>query len=373
MRIGYDGKFLWIDAPFGSKSGHGIHAIELLKHMMALDRKSRFSIYLIETDPGLPMQDNFEYVVLPGIAKSSTLRNLVAYPVELRRRPVDVMVAYSTLPAFIRCRSVLLLADIFWMANPQWLPRRYALPLAFATRASVKRANRIVTTTEFSKREIMRYLDVPGGRIDIVPHGINPKFFDRVGPERIACVLDKHKIQGDYILSINDIHPRKNLVGLVRAYEHARVQARFYHKLVFVGRALWKYPGFFQAIGQSRFHDDIIVTGYVAYEDITGLYQGASLFVYPSFYEGWGLQVHEAMASGTPVAIANNSTMPEISGGAAAEFDPSDVGDMADCIRRLLEDSNLRREMVAKGLEQVKRYSWREAARQTLDICYRLG
>lgn len=372
MRIGYDGKFFWKDAPFGSKSGHGVHAIELLKQMLAIERQTAFSIYLIAPDDGLPRQDNAAYVVLPGLPQSSMFRNLIAYPFELARRPVDVLVSYSTLPAFLKCRSILLLADIFWMANPQWLPRRFAVPRTLATRASVKRADRIVTTTEFSKREIMRYLDVPEERIAIVPHGIKDALRVRIAPATIDRVRQKYGIAQDFLLSINDIHPRKNLVGLVRAYDRARAKSGFAHQLVVVGRTLWKYPEFFTTIEKSPYREDILLPGYVATEDVGPLYQGASLFVYPSFYEGWGLQVHEAMCSGTPVAVANNSTMPEIAGGAAAEFDPYDEGDMADCISRVLEDRALRAAMVAKGFEQVKQYSWEGAARRTLEICHEL-
>lgn len=373
MKIGYDGKFLWQDAPFGAKSGHGVHAIELLRQMMALDQQSAFSVYLIATDPSLPSQKNFDYRELPGLASSSIWRNVVAYPFELARRPVDVMLSYSTLPVFLKCRTVLLLADIFWIANPQWLPRRYAILRTLATKASVNRADRIVTTTEFSKREIMRYLNVPDERISIVPHGIKDVLRTKLGDEAIGQVRRKYAIERDYILSINDIHPRKNLVGLVRAYDIARKASGFDHQLVLVGRTLWNYPEFSAAIEKSPYRRDILLPGYVAATDIAALYQGATLFVYPSFYEGWGLQVHEAMCAGTPVAVANNSTMPEIAGGAAAEFDPYDIDDIARCVREVIEDANLRAAMVAKGLEQVKSYSWASAARQTLEICHELG
>jgi glycosyltransferase involved in cell wall biosynthesis len=372
MRIGYDGKFFWQNAPFGARSGHGVHAIELLREMMVLDKASAFSVYLIEDNAELPRQDNFRYITLPSVAQGSLGRNLIAYPIELLRRPVDVLLAYSTLPAFVRCRTVLLLADIFWMANPQWLPRRIAAPRTIATRMSVRRADRVVTTTEFSKREIMRYLDVPEERIDIVPHGIRTKFLDGGEPGAIERVRERYRIGGDYVLSINDIHPRKNLVGLLTAWENVRTRTELPHKLVFVGRTLWEYPEFFSAVERSRYRDDIILPGYVEADDIGPLYRGATLFVYPSFYEGWGLQVHEAMSSATPVAIANNTTMPEISGGAAAEFDPYDIDDMADVIARVLTDAELRKQMVTRGLEQVRKYSWTEAARQTLDICYKL-
>ena len=372
MRIGYDGKFLFKDAQFSSKSGYGVAAVETLRQILARDRASDFSVYLIAPDRDLPRQDNASYVVLPGLARSSLLRNLVAYPVELARRPVDVMLSYTTLPAFLRCRSVLILADIFWMANPQWLPRRFAVPRTLATRASARRADRIVTHTEFSKREMVRHLGVPEDRIIVLPLGVRNTQGERVAPDVVERVCRKYGIAQDFILSINEIHPRKNLVGLIRAYDRARAAARFSHQLVLVGRTLWKYPEFFATVNESPYRNDIVLPGYVPREDIPALYQGATLFVYPSFYEGWGLQVHEAMCAGTPVAIANNTSMPEVAGSAAAAFDPYDVADMADCIRHLVENRERRTTMVAKGFEQVKRFSWDHMARGMLEICREL-
>ena len=110
----------------------------------------------------------------------SSLRNLIAYPIALTRHPVEVLVSFCTLPAYTPCKTVLLLADIFWLANPGWMPRHMALPLTLATRSSAKRADRIVTTTEFSRREIMRILDVPAEKIVVVPHGIRSEFTEHV-------------------------------------------------------------------------------------------------------------------------------------------------------------------------------------------------
>src|SRR5688500_19577481 len=128
----------------------------------------------------------------------------------------------------------------------------------------------------------------------------------------IVRVRRNDGIKLNFILSINEIHPLKNRVGLVRAYDLARAAAGFPHQLVFVWRTLCKYPEFFDTVNASPYRRDIVLPGYVPGEDIPALYQGATLFVYPSFYEGWGLQVHEAMAAGTPVAIANNTSMLEI-------------------------------------------------------------
>ncbi len=369
MTIGYDGKFQWRGKSFGSRSGHGVHSANLLRAMLDCAPRSSFKVYALDDDIGIDPRPNCQVVTLPDYAKSSTLRNLIAFPIALRREPADVLLAYSTLPSFTRCKTVLLLADVFWLANPGWLPRHIAWPRTLATRSSVKRADRIVTTTEFSRGEIMRILHVPQEKIVVVPHGVRSEFAERLSADRIAEVLARHGVGTPYILSLNDIHPRKNLERLIDAFGRLKARTGLTHQLVIAGRNLWPYPEFYRRVESSAYVHDIKVLGYAPSGDVLALYQGADLFVYPSLYEGWGLQVHEAMIAGTPVTVANNTTMPEISGDAADTFDPYDIDDMSRSMERILTNRALRDTLVARGFQQVKRYSWREAAEATLAVC----
>jgi glycosyltransferase involved in cell wall biosynthesis len=373
LTVGYDGKFLWQGKSFGSRSGHGVHARQLLKEMLECWPQGRFKVYALDPDLGIDHRPNCQVVTLPRYARSSFLRNLIAYPIELERHPVDVLLSFSTLPAYAPCKTVLLLADVFWLANPGWLPPHIALPRTFATLSSVKRADRIVTTTEFSRREIMRILHVPSEKIVVVPHGARTEFTERLSAARISDVRTRYSIGQQYILSLNDIHPRKNLEGLVEAFGRFKSRSGLPHQLVIAGRSLWPYPEFYRRVESSQFVDDIRVLGYVPSEDVLALYQGAGLFVYPSFYEGWGLQVHEAMIAGVPVTVANNTAMSEIAGDAAGTFDPHDAGDMSRSMERILTDTALRDTLVARAVERVKLYSWRKAAEATLAVCASLG
>jgi glycosyltransferase involved in cell wall biosynthesis len=373
LTLGYDGKFLWRGNNFGSRSGQGLHSRRLLQEMLECQPKVQFKIYALDDDLGIDRRPNCQVVTFPGYAKSSLLRNAVAYPIELRRRPIDVLMAYSTLPAYAPCKTVLLLADIFWLAHPGWLPWHIALPRTLATRSSVKRADRIVTTTEFSKREIIRILEVPAEKIVVVPHGVRGEFAERLSEERKSQVRARYGLGPRYILSLNDIHPRKNLEGLVQAFGDLKSRTGLPHQLVIAGRPLWPYPEFYRRVKSSAFADDIKVLGYVSSEDVLALYQAANAFVYPSFYEGWGLQVHEAMIAGVPVTVANNTTMPEIAGDAADSFDPYNIDDMSRSMERVLTDQTLRDTLIARAFEQVKRYSWRDAAESTLAVCASVG
>jgi glycosyltransferase involved in cell wall biosynthesis len=373
VTIGYDGKFLWQGKSIGSRSGHGIHARRLLQEMLDCRQSGRFRVYALGEALGVDPCPNCEVVTLPRYARSSLLRNLIAYPIELMRHPIDVLVSFSTLPAYTPCKTVLLLADVFWLANPGWLPPHIAVPRTLALRSSVARADRIVTTTEFSRREIMRILHVPSEKLVVVPHGVRTEFTERLPASRISELRARYDIARPYILSLNDIHPRKNLEGLVEAFGRLKSRSGLPHQLVIGGRSLWPYPEFYRCVKSSQFADDIKVLGYVPSEDVLALYQGADLFVYPSFYEGWGLQVHEAMVAGTPVTVANNTTMPEIAGDAADTFDPYDPDDMSRSMERILTERDLRDTLVARAFERVKQYSWRDAAEATLAVCASLG
>jgi glycosyltransferase involved in cell wall biosynthesis len=369
LSVGYDGKFLWPGMNFGSRSGQGVHARQLLKEMLECRPQGRFKVYCLGDELGIEPRPNCQPVRLPRYARNSLLRNLIAYPVVLQRHPVDVLLCYSTLPAWAPCNTVLLLADIFWLANPGWLPPHIALPRTLATRRSVERADRIVTTTEFSRCEITRLLGVPPEKIVVVPHGVRTEFGEPVPPARISELRARYGTGQKYILSLNDIHPRKNLEGLVEAFGRLKARSGVPHRLVIAGRSLWPYPEFHRRVAASEFAGDIRVIGYMPSEDVPALYQGADLFVYPSFYEGWGLQVHEAMTAGVAVTVANNTTMPEIAGDAADSFDPYDADEMSRSMERILTDPVWRDTLVAKGRERVKQYSWRKAAEATLAVC----
>jgi glycosyltransferase involved in cell wall biosynthesis len=373
ITLGYDGKYLWSGMSFGSRSGHGVHAGQLLNGILECWPQGKIKVYALDSEQGLNHRRNCQIVRLPRYARSSLLRNLVAYPIELTRHPIDVLLSFSTLPAYAPCKTVLLLADVFWLANPSWLPRHLGIPRTLATRSSVKRADRIVTTTEFSRRELMRLLQVPAEKIVVVPHGIRSEFSHRLPAAKLSEVRSRHRIGPRYIFSLNDIHPRKNLEGLVEAFGRLKSRSGLPHHLVIAGRSLWPYPEFYRRVRDSQFTNDIRVLGYISSEDVLALYQGAELFVYPSFYEGWGLQVHEAMLAGVPLTVAQNTAMSEIAGDAADRFDPHDADDMSRSMARLLTDSALRERLATQAREQVKRYSWQRAAEATVAVCISLA
>jgi glycosyltransferase involved in cell wall biosynthesis len=368
MKVGFDGKFIGGSGATGVESGNGVHAREILRHLMMIDNEIQYTVYLLGENHLLPSKDNFRFKTLVSMSKNSYLRNLLVYPVELAFNHIDIFQAFTTVPSFFSGKVILFLFDIFWIVHPEWIPKRKQIPLDIMTRRSVKRADRILTLSQFSKDEIVKHLHVPEEKVNVIYCGLGDNFLEKSSELRIEEVKSKYSINGNYILSVNDIHPRKNIDKLVKAFCYLKETGRIDHKLVLTGRTRWNSSNLLKSINYARFRDDIILTGYVPLDDLAPLYSGGALFVYPSFYEGFGLQVLEAMASDTPVAVGNRSSLPEIAGNAAVQFDPYDIHNMGEVILHVLENVNLQKELVNRGRERIKDFSWIESANKLLKV-----
>jgi glycosyltransferase involved in cell wall biosynthesis len=183
-------------------------------------------------------------------------------------------------------------------------------------------------------------------------------------------VRHNYGIDGDYILSVGSIQPRKNLARLVRAYASLRGDdlADKLPKLVLVGKCAWLYDETLRALDETKVKDDVVLTGYVPEGDLPALYSGALCFVYPSYFEGFGLPPLEAMKCGAAVIVGNRTSLPEVVGDAGLAVDPFDIDAIAGAIRKLINDPALRRELSVKGLQRANEFNWRETAMKTLAV-----
>ena len=192
--------------------------------------------------------------------------------------------------------------------------------------------------------------------------------FRPVTDEReLQRVRHTYEIAGDYILTVGSIQPRKNLGRLISAYARLRRDLpQVYPRLVIVGRQAWLFGETLRAIRESGFADSIILTGYVPEADLPALYSGASCFVYPSFFEGFGLPPLEAMNCGVPVITGNRTSLAE--GGAGILVDPLDPDAIASALLRVLNDRDLRDALRVKGLNRSRQFHWQETAKRTLEV-----
>ena len=171
-----------------------------------------------------------------------------------------------------------------------------------------------------------------------------------------------------YFLAVGNLQPRKNLLRAIEAYALARDQGALEQQLVIVGKEQWKHEALRSLVEQYQLQDHVRFTGYVEDEDLPLLYRSADVFMYPSLYEGFGLPVLEAMACGTAVICSDRASLPEVAGDAGRYIDPEDVQSMSSAMMELGCDANLRQSLSLKGIEQAARFSWKETARQTLDV-----
>jgi glycosyltransferase involved in cell wall biosynthesis len=212
-------------------------------------------------------------------------------------------------------------------------------------------------------------------RITAIPLAA-PRHFSPVEDNReLQRVRHNYGIDGPYILSVGSIQPRKNLPRLINAYASLRgkyVEAEL-PKLVLVGKHAWLYDETMRALAQTGLTESVILTGYVPETDLPALYSGALCFIYPSFFEGFGLPPLEAMKCGAPVIVGNQTSLPEVVGDAALAVDPFDVSSIAAAIESLVKDSDLRRELSVKGRNRAETFDWRETARRTLRVYEQVG
>jgi glycosyltransferase involved in cell wall biosynthesis len=226
-----------------------------------------------------------------------------------------------------------------------------------------RRADHIIAVSEHSKRDVVSAYGVTADKVTVVYEAAASRFRPQ-SPEAVAAVRARYSLPDRYLLFVGTIEPRKNLTRLLAAFE-AVYADRLTDGWVIAGKRGWLYGDFFAQLERSPVRKAVLLPGYVLDDDLPSLCAGAQALILPSVYEGFGLPVLEAMACGTPAVASNASSMPEIGGDAALYFDPLDAEGMADAIRRLLRDTDLRDEMRARGLTQAARFSWERAATET--------
>ena len=215
-------------------------------------------------------------------------------------------------------------------------------------------------------RSLQKHYKVRDDRIAVIPYAADPAFSPVDDPQAVAHVLHKHGVGGEYLLFVGSVEPRKNLAGLVRAAEQW-LAARARRQIVVAGPEGWLNSEVHQLINQRGLDEHVRFLGYVDRDDLRALYTGARAFVYPSFYEGFGFPVLEAMACGCPVITSNTPAVEEIAAGAAKLVTAGNDEELRRAISEVADDEPVRAELRRLGFERAKRYTWRDTARATLD------
>ena len=274
-------------------------------------------------------------------------------PVYLKRNSNTLLVNLVNTATLIYRNQIITIHDLAFLRHPEWFSKKFYLFYKFLIPEIIRKAKKIITVSNFSKTEIINLLKIPSQKVEVIYNGVSKKFF-------YNPLIKKENI----ILAVSSLDPRKNFKNLILAFKKLKLKN---YKLLIVGSKNKIFSN--QAIEQLiKETPNIEFTGYVSDEELVNLYQRAKLFVYPSLYEGFGLPPLEAMACGTPVVVSNVASLPEVCGDAAYYVNPYDVNDIARGIEAVLKDENLQKELILKGLERVKLFSWEESAKKVMKI-----
>ena len=264
--------------------------------------------------------------------------------------------------------SVATIHDLSFINYPQFHPRERIRRLERLLPQTLEQGKHFITDSEFIRCEIIKKLGVSPEKITAIHLGVDDAF--RVRP-RAACIeiLQRYRLETlPFLLAVGTLEPRKNLMGLMRAYMRLPDGTRSRHTLVVVGSPGWRQEKLPAGCAELVARGQIIFLGFVPAAHLPYIYSAAHAFVYPSFYEGFGLPPLEAMASGIPTLVSNRAALPEVTGGHAAIFDPDDDSGLEEALSSLLLDEALRENLRADGLSWAKRFSWRRTANATVDV-----
>jgi glycosyltransferase involved in cell wall biosynthesis len=233
---------------------------------------------------------------------------------------------------------------------------------------ATRRADRILTVSEASKSDILRCFNVPADKIIVIYNAIDPRFLVEPTEGDFARARERYQLANPFVLYVGNIKPHKNLERLIDAFDRVRRKGFDHLRLVIIGDQISRYQGLRRAVHRHKLHKHVRFLGFVSPETLAVLYRLASVFAFPSLYEGFGLPPLEAMASGTPVLSSNVSSLPEVLGDAALLVDPYSAEAIADGLAQLLSDEALRATLKARGLAKAKQYSWEDSVRRVHEI-----
>ena len=381
MRIGFDAR--WIDKKM---SGIGVYSLNLLSNLLAIDSTNWYTIVINEFCniklllSRLPARRTPNWELKEISSKHSRakdqfiLPNLIAQEKLYWFHSPDFMLPLHS----HGCKLVSTIHDLSVFIFPNFAPKALKSRFYPAYRAAVKlmakHADEIITDSEHSRREICKHLNVPLHKVHTIYCGVGKEFKDNISPSISKGLIEQeYGVSGKIILYVGRQDPNKNLCALIETYSQLTQPIKDEYRLVIVGSPYHRFPEPQQLTEELNLTEQVVFTGYVPQECLPHFYRAATLFVYPSLYEGFGLPPLEAMASGIPVVSSNATSLPEVVGDAALLVNPRDVSQFKRAIEKIVEDDALRTEMIEKGLERAKHFSWQGTARQTLELYERIN
>lgn len=346
-----------------NRVGSGEFTYQLLIALNKLDKNNKYFIYL-PASPTMDMpreSDNWQYIVFPS-KKLWTLFGL-SRKLSGNSQRLDVFFSPTHYAPLTRIKTVISILDVSYLHYKNLFRKIDLYKLQYWGGYSIKKAKRIITISESSKSDIIKSYRLSSDKVVVVYPGIKQV-------ESMEEFEKKFGISKDYVLFVGTLQPRKNIVRLIEAFSKINNQKTKNEdlELIIVGKKGWQFEEILGAPKKFSVEDKVKFFHNVGEEDLPDFYKNAKMLVLPSLYEGFGLPVLEAMSYGCPVITSSTSSLPEAGGDAALYVDPENVSDITEKIQILLDDDSLRNEMIKKGREHVKKFSWEKAAKETLAV-----
>jgi glycosyltransferase involved in cell wall biosynthesis len=361
-----------IDARKLHDFGIGTYVRNLLRQLARQDTTNEYVVLCREQDCDTIEEFGPRFRAVVQNAGPYSVREQFAVPMDLRREAVDLFHApHYVLPPLTPCRSVVTIHDCIHLRFPQYLPSTLGHMYAWGQMwTATHRASRVITVSEASKRDILRYFRVPDRQIDVIYNAIDDRFWGQPDADEIGRVRERYRLTDPFVLYAGNIKPHKNLERLIEAFHLMRQDTPHLSsvQLLIIGDEISKYATLRRAVHRHKLHKHVRFFGFVSDQTLAALYRLADVFVFPSLYEGFGLPPLEAMASGTPVIASNVSSLPEVCGDAAMMIDPYDPAAIADAMRRVLETPALREDLQRRGLARAREFSWERSIARVREI-----
>lgn len=356
------------------------YTIELLNEFLTIDTINNYFLFLppwLEDlyNKNIKKTKNLEIVIFKSVPQHRILRNLwqlFIMPLFLRKYDLDIYHIPDTSPYIFKARgyykTIVTIHDIAEYRIPHRFSKMQSLSRRLISKTEANHSDYILTVSNFSKNEIINEFKISEKKIYVVYNGISNRLIPPINNNSFKKIRDKYSLLRRFILFVGVLEKGKNVKNIISAFLKLPKNLKDNYDIVLVGKKGNEYPEIDYLIRKNKLSDKVFILGYLEDDELFNLYNEASLFLYLSEYEGFGLPPLEAMRCGCPVIAANSSSLPEVVGDAGKLVSPSSIIDIADAIKEVLSDDTLRTTMIIKGLKQAQNYSWNKAANEILKI-----